>query len=376
MKIIVCVGTGGVGKTSVAASIALTEARAGAKCLVLTTDPSLRLRTALALKDGLLEQRVPVPEAKGELWAALLDVNATLDEAVRLYGKPGNQARILEHPIYRTIAHSLSGMQELMGVERIDQLIQRGFDNIVVDTAPSRHALDVFDKPDLFADFSESRKVRLASRTYQFAEAVGLTALGRGALDFYSRVESILGANMVRQMLDFYSLFYPIAEGYSARARRTVALLRDRNVTEFRVVTVPAKALRDAEFFIEALNKRRFAIGMICVNRSWHHALPETAPAGLAAELLDWYRSISESHRSAVAKMRERYGPQVKEIRVLNELERDVDGVESLRLLADQLEDGPGADSAMKVSAGVSSNLRNGPEHGGQRGDRKDLQQP
>jgi anion-transporting ArsA/GET3 family ATPase len=338
MKIIVCVGTGGVGKTSVAASIALTEARAGAKCLVLTTDPSHRLRTALGLQEGLLEQRVPVPDANGELWAALLDVNATLDEAVRLYAKPGKQARILEHPIYRTIAGSLSGMQELMAVERMDQLIQRGFDNLVVDTAPSRHALDVFDKPDLFADFSDSGRVRMVSRTYQFAEAIGLTAIGRGAVDFYSRVESILGANMVRQMLDFYSLFYPIAEGYSARARRTVALLRDPNITEFRVVTIPAKALRDAQFFIAALNKRKFTIGMICVNRTWHHAQPETAPEGLATELLDWYRSVSASHLSAIATMRDIFGPRVKEIRILNELERDVDGVESLRRLADQLE--------------------------------------
>lgn len=338
MKIIVCVGTGGVGKTSVAASIALTQARAGAKCLVLTTDPSLRLRTALGLKDGLLEQRAPVQDAKGELWAALLDVNATLDEAVRLYAKPGDQARILQHPIYRSIAGSLSGMQELMAVERLDQLIRRGFDNIVLDTAPSRHALDVFDKPELFADFSDSRKVRLVSRTYQFAEAVGLTAVGRGALEYYSRVESILGSNMVRQMLDFYSLFYPIAEGYSARARRTVALLRDPDTTEFRVVTIPAKALRDAQFFIEALRKRKFAIGMICVNRTWHHALPDVAPGGLAAELLDSYRSVRASHLSAIAKMREAYGPLVKEIRILNELARDVDGVESLRCLADQLE--------------------------------------
>lgn len=338
MKIVVCVGTGGVGKTSVAAAIALTQAQAGAKCLVLTTDPSLRLRTALGLKQGLLEQRVPVHGAKGELWAALLDVKATLDEAVRLYAKPGNQARILQHPIYRSIAGSLSGMSELMAVERIDQLILRGFDNIVVDTAPSRHALDVFDKPELFADFSDSPKVKLVSRTYQFAEAVGLTTIGRGALEFYSRVESVLGANIVRQMLDFYSLFYPVAEGYSARARRTVALLRDPNITEFRVVTIPAKALRDARFFIEALNKRRFAIGMICVNRTWHHALPEVAPEGLAGELLDSYRCVSASHLSAIAKMRETFGPQVKEIRILNELERDVDGVESLRRLADQLE--------------------------------------
>lgn len=338
MKVIVCVGTGGVGKTSVAAAIAMTQARAGAKCLVLTTDPSLRLRTALGLKDGLLEQRVPVPDAKGELWAALLDVKATLDEAVRLYGKPGSQTRILEHPIYRSIGGSLSGMQELMAVERMDQLMLRGFDNIVVDTAPSRHALDVFDKPELFAEFSDSRRVRLVSRTYQFAESVGLTAIGRGALEFYSRIETVLGAGMVRDMLDFYSLFYPIAEGYSARARRTVNMLRDPGITEFRVVTIPSKALRDAQFFIEALKKRRFAIGMICVNRTWNHALPESAQAGLAAELLDSYRSVSESHLRAIAKMRDTVGPKLKEIRILNELERDVEGVESLRRLADQLE--------------------------------------
>src|SRR5262249_53405822 len=162
--------------------------------------------------------------------------------------------------------------------------------------------------------------------------------IGRGALEFYSRVESILGANMVRQMLDFYSLFYPIAEGYSARARRTVALLRDPKLTEFRVVTIPAKALRDAQFFIEALSKRRFAIGMICVNRAWRHAQPEMAPEGLATELLDWYRSISASHLSAISKISKRFGRGVREIGVLNELERDVDGVESLRRLANQLE--------------------------------------
>jgi anion-transporting ArsA/GET3 family ATPase len=337
MKIIVCVGTGGVGKTSVAAAMALKQAQAGANCLVLTTDPALRLRTALGLKDGLLEQRVPLKDAKGELWAALMDVNATLDEAVRLHAKPADQAKILRHPIYRSIAGSLAGMQELMSIERIDQLIRRGYDNIVVDTAPSRHALDTFDKPVLFADFSDSGKVRFVSRTYKFAEALGLTTLGRGALEVYSRAESILGAGMVRNILDFYSLFHPVAEGYSDRARRTVALLRDPAVTEFRVVTIPAKAVRDAGFFLEALKKRRFPTGMICVNRAWFYDTPQTAPEGLPAELLDWYRSVSASHLHAVNELIETFDRDVKEIRVLRELDRDVEGVESLISLAEQL---------------------------------------
>jgi anion-transporting ArsA/GET3 family ATPase len=279
-----------------------------------------------------------VPDAKGELWAAMLDVNATLDDAVRIHAKPSNHEKILRHPIYRTIAGSLSGMQELMAVERIDQLMRRGFDNIVLDTAPSRHALDTFDKPVLFADFSDSKKVRLVSRTYKIAEAVGLTTVGRGAIEIYSRVEAIFGTNMVKQILDFYSLFYPIAEGYSERARRTVALLRDPAVTEFRVVTIPSKAVRDAGFFLEELKKRKFAIGMICVNRTWLHETPVSAPEGLPSELLDWYRGVSASHLSAIDKMTAMYGRDVKEIRVLHELDRDVEGVESLRSLAEQLD--------------------------------------
>jgi|HubBroStandDraft_5_1064220.scaffolds.fasta_scaffold10847_3 anion-transporting ArsA/GET3 family ATPase len=338
MKIVVCLGTGGVGKTSVAASIALAKAREGAKCLVLTTDPALRLRTALGLKEGLLEQRVPVDEAEGELWAALLDVNATLDEAVRLYAKPRDQERILQHPIYRTIASSLSGMQELMAVERMDQLIRRGFDNLVIDTAPARHALDIFDKPVLFADFSDSGKVRLVSRTYKFAEALGLTSIGRSALEVYGRVESIMGTSMVKEILDFYSLFHPIAEGYSDRARETVALLRDHTVTEFRIVTIPDKALRDARFFVTELKKRDFATSMICVNRTWSHAMPQSVPQGFANELFDWYSSVSASHQRSIEKLRETFGTEIKEIRILSELERDVEGLDSLRRLADQLE--------------------------------------
>jgi anion-transporting ArsA/GET3 family ATPase len=225
-----------------------------------------------------------------------------------------------------------------MAVERIDQLIRRGVDNLVIDTAPARHALDIFDKPVLFADFSESGKVRFVSRTYKFAEALGLTAIGRSALEVYGRVESIMGTNLVKEILDFYSLFHPIAEGYAERARETVALLRDPDVTEFCVVTIPDKALRDARFYVGELKKRDFATGMICVNRTWSHAMPPPVSEGFAAELLDWYGAVSASHQRSIEKLRETLGAEVKEIRILRELERDVEGLESLRRLADQLE--------------------------------------
>lgn len=338
MKIIVYLGTGGVGKTSVAAATALAQARAGAKSLVLTIDPALRLRTALQLKEGLLEQQVPLdPPASGELWAALLDVRATLDEAVRLYGKSSSADRILNHPIYATIADSLVGMQELMAVERIDQLARRGFEHIVVDTAPSRHAFEFLDKPVFFSDLVGSGWVKLVGRTYKFVAGSGMMSLGRKTIDLYARAESILGANLVRQILDFYSLFISIAEGYAERAQNTVALLKDPAVTEFRVVTTPQKALRDARFFHDALSSRKFHVGGLYLNRVWRLA-PQASPSeGLAKDVIEWYTAVRSSHLAAVEEVTAEYRGSIPLIRSLPELERDVDGLEALERIATSL---------------------------------------
>jgi anion-transporting ArsA/GET3 family ATPase len=336
MKITICLGTGGVGKTSVSAAIALSLAKKGERALVLTTDPSLRLRTALGLESGKPEQRVP--NVEGDLWAALLDVNATLDDAVRMNARRGTEDQILNHAIYKTIASSLSGMHELMALERISQLIGRGFQTIVVDTAPSRHVLDVLDKPLMFADLSASKKVKLVSRTYKFAEALGLTGIGRNAIEIYSQAEKILGGNLVRQILDFYSLFYPVAEAYADRARRTGAMLRDPAITDFRIVTTPQKAARDADFFTGELRKRQFNVSMICVNRCWLRPMGEKPTTGLASEIADWYSDVSLSHRKAIDALKAKYGTTAGRICVLEEMARDVDGAAALSALSAQLE--------------------------------------
>jgi anion-transporting ArsA/GET3 family ATPase len=339
MKILVYLGTGGVGKTSVAAATALAAARTGVRSIVLTIDPAKRLRTALQLEKGTGEQKVPLDTpAPAELWASLLDVRATLDEAVRLYGKPELVGRVLSHPVYQTVTDSLVGMEELMAVERIDQLRRRGFGHIVVDTAPSRHAIEFLDKPLYFSELVGSNWVKLVGRTYKFVEATGMMSLGRRTLDIYARVEAILGSTLVRQVLDFYSIFVSIAEGYAARAEKTVALLKDPSVTEFRVVTTPQKALRDADFFLNALASRKFPLGAIYVNRMW-----EEAPAGarpgdpLAARLLDWYASVRKTHLEALSGAQARFGNQVRRISAVPELARDVDGIAALEKIAARL---------------------------------------
>src|SRR5207244_10675925 len=135
---------------------------------------------------------------------------------------------------------------------------RRGLEHNVVDTAPSRHALEFLDKPVFFASLVGSGWVKLVGRTYKFVAGTGMMTLGRKTVDLYARAESILGANLVRQVLDFYSLFVSIAEGYAERTEKTVAMLKDPAVTEFRVVTTPQKALRDARFFHEELTSRNF----------------------------------------------------------------------------------------------------------------------
>jgi anion-transporting ArsA/GET3 family ATPase len=337
MRIVVCLGTGGVGKTSVSAAIALARARRGAKALVLTTDPALRLKTALGLSGGPEEQRVPV-DGPGELWAALLDTRATLDEAVRLRAKPSAAEKIYEHSIYKALSVSLPGMTELMAMERVHQLARKGFDDLIVDTAPSRHALEVLDRPALAAELSGLGRVKLVGRSYRFLEATGIFAIGRGALDVFKRVESILGASLVRQILDFYSIFYPVAEGYADSARETVAWLRDPAVTEFRIVTTPLKAVRDAGFFVKELAARKFPAGEICVNRVWAALVPDQLPPGLPGEILDWYRAVSESQLAAIDDLKASFASQIGGIRILPELERDVDGIEALKLIAGNLD--------------------------------------
>lgn len=338
MKIIVYVGTGGVGKTTVAAATALRMARDGAKTLVLTTDPARRLRQALNIADSTAEQLVSLdPPATGQLWGALLDVRATLDEAVRLYSEPDKARRILDHPIYATIADSLAGMQELMAVERLDQLRRRGYENIVIDTAPSRHALEFLDKPIFFAGFAGSGWVKLVGRTYKIAANLPLAALGRKTLEVYSSVEKILGATLVRQILDFYSIFVSIAEGYAERARKTVALLKDPGVTEFRLVTTPQKAVRDAGYFVGELEQRSFPVGAVCINRVWDLEPPEASLEGIEARVAAWYAAVRATHAAAIAGVRARHGSRLRSLLELPELERDIDGIAALERIASLL---------------------------------------
>ena len=342
MPIQIFLGTGGVGKTSVAASSALKSALAGNKSLVLTIDPARRLRTALGLDSGGEDQRVTLhpPAGKGELWAAMLDVRASLDRAVLREADAEEATRILEHPLYQVLITSLAGMQELIAIERIHQALGDGFESIFIDTAPSRHALEFLDKPEFFAHLVSFPIVKLVGRTYQWWVNSRLARLSKMSFELFSRVEEMLGATLVHQVLDFFSIFRKIAEGYADRAESTLKLLRDPRTTSFTIVTTPFKAKRDGEYFWNELTKRKFSIGGMVVNRLWPDLptkLPPDSPQQVQ-DLVAWYEDVSGAHRRIWEEVTRNYSGRIPKLIQLAELPRDVDGLPALYEMAQKLE--------------------------------------
>lgn len=342
MPIQVFLGTGGVGKTSVAAATALKTALGGSRCLVLTIDPAKRLRTALGMDPSGSDQRVPLdlPNGEGELWAALLDVRASLDRAVHRYAKPEEAKTILEHPVYQLLITSLAGMQELLAVERIHQAMEDGFESIFIDTAPSRHSLEFLDKPEFFSHLVSFPIVKLVGRTYKWWVGSWLARLSKMSFELYSRVEEILGTTLVHDVLDFFSIFREMAEGYADRAERTLAVLRDPQRTSFTIVTTPFKAKRDGEYFWKELEKRKFPVGAMVVNRLWPEfatKLPPDSPPQVQ-QLVAWYKDVCTAHSRIWEEVFLDFSGKIPKLVPLPELAGDLDGLPALYEMAKKME--------------------------------------
>jgi anion-transporting ArsA/GET3 family ATPase len=343
LKVRIFAGTGGVGKTSVSAAAGIRTAMEGGRCLVLTIDPAARLKTALGMDTSGEQRRVPLDSCSrgGELWAAQIDVKAALEQMVRRLAKPENLNAILANRLYQALG-SMAGMQELMAIERIGQALGHGFDSIIVDTAPSRHALEFLDKPEYLARLLSAPLVKLAGRTYQWWAKSAMAKLGRVGLDLYGHIERLVGAQLTRDALEFFSVFQGVAESYAREAEKTLAVLRDPEATGFTLVSTPFKARADAAWFLDELQKRKFTIELLVINRVW----PELrAPLEAAAEdeegeaqaLLNWYRDVSLAHARATEAVRQEFRSKIPRLLTLRELSTDVDGIHALHEIANAL---------------------------------------
>jgi anion-transporting ArsA/GET3 family ATPase len=285
--IIVCCGSGGVGKTTTSAALALRAAEQGRNAVVLTIDPARRLAQSMGI-EKLDNVPRPVPglsqssttRGTGSLDAMMLDMKRTFDEVVESQANPEKAAQILANPFYMALSSSFAGTQEYMAMEKLGQLHAESqktgrYDLIVVDTPPSRSALDFLDSPERLSSFLDGRFIRLL-----LAPAKGparLMTAGFGMMT--GALGKVLGTQMLSDVQTFVAAFDTLFGGFRQRAQRTYRLLQDEG-TAFLVVAAPEPdALREAAYFVERLHEERMPLAGLVLNRA-----SRMPPGGLSAE--------------------------------------------------------------------------------------------
>jgi anion-transporting ArsA/GET3 family ATPase len=363
-RIVVCCGAGGVGKTTTSAALALAAAEAGRTVVVLTIDPARRLAQSLGLGELDNEpRRVDVPGARGELHAMMLDMKRTFDDIVVAHSTPERAQQIFENPFYQSLSSSFAGTQEYMAMEKLGQLRAGDrWDLIIVDTPPSRSALDFLDAPNRMSRFLDGTMIRLLtapSRTgFKIASA---------SFMFFSRIISkILGGQLLRDISSFVAALDTMFGGFRERATATYELLR-RPGTWFLVVATPEPdALREASYFVDRLSAEQMPLAGLVLNRTHPPtttALSATRAEGAAEEVLEAGGADAELAAGALRVHAERMAQATREqhladrftsahpevaVRTVPAVAGDVHDLDGLRGMADALT-GPDGDTPTGV---------------------------
>ena len=312
-EIVICCGSGGVGKTTTAAAAAaMAAARLGGKVLVITVDPARRLANALGLERfGNVETQIPPEtflaagvEPRGELWAAMLDTKQSWDELVRAHAPDAaTRDAILANPLYENITGRFVQSHDYIAMERLYEIHASGrYDLIVVDTPPTRNAIDFLEAPERMADFFSSRLLRwltVPARSRVFTLA---------SRPFYTAADRILGSQFLQDIAEFFLLFQTMYDGFVDRAKAVTRTLSDKRTTFVVVSTLEAAPVREAEFFIEALQDRQFPLGAVVLNKvlpSWFEDRKATSVARrLCADPKDLAAAVPvEADAAAVARV-------------------------------------------------------------------------
>jgi anion-transporting ArsA/GET3 family ATPase len=289
--ICICAGSGGVGKTTTSAAIAAGLASRGQKVAVLTIDPAKRLADSLGLKELENEPRKVDPklfeaagaEMRGELWAMMLDAKATFDELVRKHAPDAEtRDRILENRIYRQLSNALAGSQEYMAMEKLFEIHQEGlYDFLVLDTPPSRNALDFLDAPKRLTQFIEGRGMQMFMKPTGLATKV----VGRGSSMAMSVLKRVTGLDLLTDLSDFFQAFSGMVDGFRERAKRVSELLADP-ATTFVVVCGPqGEPITEAVYFHRKLVEAKLPVGGVIVNKVHYETEADLASGEVQTDL-------------------------------------------------------------------------------------------
>jgi anion-transporting ArsA/GET3 family ATPase len=334
-EIVVACGPGGVGKTTTAAAAAaMAAARIGGKVLVLTVDPARRLANALGLEGiGNTERQVP-PDAfraagvrpAGELWAAMLDTKESWDSLIRTHA-PDARTRdeILGNPLYRNISGRFVQSHDYIAMERLFEIHAEGdYDLIVVDTPPTRNALDFLDAPERMADFFSSRLLRWLIVPYRSR------LVNMASRPFYQVADRVLGTQFLEDIAQFFILFQTMYDGFVDRARAVQRLLADRRTSFIVVSTLEMVPLREAEFFADELLRRKLHLGAIVLNKVLPAYLCDPAGGRVADRLCEGAEEIAdalaprlETDAHQLARVLEEVGHSYEDYRVVAQREAE-----------------------------------------------------
>jgi len=337
--IIVTAGSGGVGKTTTAAVLSLEGARAGRRAVVVTIDPAKRLADALGL-EGLTNTPSKIEGPwPGELWAMMLDTKSTFDDlVVKHSADPAQAERILSNRFYKNISGALSGTQEYMAMEKLYELHSEGdFDLVVVDTPPTRHALDFLDAPRRLTRFLDHRLYRiLMTPTRGLMKAANVAAQA-----FVRTLSKVVGAEVIDDAITFFTAFSGMEEGFKHRANTVFELLSSPS-TAFVLVASPRRdTVEEADFFARRLSESGIAVRALIVNRMhprFGEGLPEatrerartlagTDIGALYANLAD-FRLVAAREEEHLAGLTERVAPApVVRVPLLRSDVHDLDGL-------------------------------------------------
>ncbi|NBO08439.1 MAG: ArsA family ATPase [Actinobacteria bacterium] len=310
-RVILCCGAGGVGKTTTAAAIALQAADQGRKTVVLTIDPARRLAQALGLNELSFEPHAV--KAVPNLYAMQLDMKRTFDEIVLAHADAERARTILENPFYISLSSSFAGTQEYMAMEKLGQLLaSQEWDLIVVDTPPSRSALDFLDAPARLGSFLDGRLIKFLTTPAKAGGWAITRILNTGIQLFASTISKILGGQILTDISAFVSALDSVFGGFRKRADETYQLLKAPG-SAFLVVAVPEREpIREAEFFIDRLNSEGMPLAGVIVNR----VSPSLAPLTIS-ESKELQKSASPALRTALELHIENLRAQANEERLI-----------------------------------------------------------
>ncbi|NNE72535.1 MAG: ArsA family ATPase [Acidimicrobiales bacterium] len=352
-RVVVCVGTGGVGKTTSAAAVALEAAERGRRAVVVTIDPAKRLADALGLEAlGNTPTRIDVGPVDpgfaetGEMWALMLDTKGTFDDLIARYAGDDEQAaRIHNNRFYQNISTAMSGTQEYMAMEKLYELYhEERFDLLVVDTPPSRNALDFLEAPGMLTRLLENRLYRAL-----MAPGRGVVrAVGAATQALVRQLSRIVGTDVVDDALAFFRAFEGMEAGFSQRAQEVRALLSSDDACFVLVASPRPDAVENAKFFAQQLLEGGIEVRALVANRLHPYSTAITAAEVAKKQrntspersdcwqaLLD-YQTLAEREANALAELTEEIGEDVPQARVAL-LADDVCDLDGLRQVQAQL---------------------------------------